>query len=370
MAVIGETLEEEGNIQSVCGVVLSTRETGDNIQLWLDGGYRARQRMKQSGKHLTQPIADGAEASRGIMSKLRNMLFPGETHEIFTFTPQYRVVPNQSMAGPEKRISQDDGRGSIGRQQQWGAYSQLPHQYPGARYGSNSQQHNYYSSYNQQQYFAGQYGYDAYNTDHYAHQQQHAVQHHQHHQPQQHCQPQPDAAQQQPSYPKGKRSSIIEGEPQHSTVQKEATPPADAEAADGKPIKGTADNEEYRLEKQRQIRQFLTDAEANPGKFTKREIRNSKRQLAMLERRQAQMEAERAGLTNAESKSGESASPEDGSPAAEGEAVPEGVSPSVMANAIQSAMTSSILGQTTTTEQATAGVQAMQISGSTPDAST
>ena len=49
MAVIGETLEEEGNIQSVCGVVLSTRETGDNIQLWLDGGYRARQRMKQSG---------------------------------------------------------------------------------------------------------------------------------------------------------------------------------------------------------------------------------------------------------------------------------------------------------------------------------
>ena len=45
------------------------------------------------------------------MSKLRNMLFPGETHEIFTFTPQYRVVPNQSMAGPEKRISQDDGRG-------------------------------------------------------------------------------------------------------------------------------------------------------------------------------------------------------------------------------------------------------------------
>lgn len=36
--------------------------------------------------------------------------------------------------------------------------------------------------------------------------------------------------------------------------------------------KGNADNEEYRLEKQRQIREFLADAEANPGKFTKREV--------------------------------------------------------------------------------------------------
>lgn len=276
MAVIGEILEEEGNVQSVSGVVLSTREGGDNIQLWLDGGYRYRQTMKDSGKPLSQQVTNTAESSRSIMLKLQRLLLLGDSHEYFTWHP-YRVLPNQVHEKPGNQ------------RQQWVAHPQPPYLTQHAPYA----QQPFYPAYPQGHYNVQQYP----------------------HVPPQPLSPQPQPQQHAPAPKVKKALSPQKPSPQVPPSQPPTSPPppvlpptelpqppsqapAVEPAAEALPklAKGNADNEEYRLEKQRQIRDFLTDAEANPGKFTKREVRNSKRQLAMLERRQAQMEAEQAGV--------------------------------------------------------------------------
>lgn len=43
MAMVGE-LTEDNSHESICGVVLSTRQEGDEVQLWIDGGYLYRTR--------------------------------------------------------------------------------------------------------------------------------------------------------------------------------------------------------------------------------------------------------------------------------------------------------------------------------------
>jgi len=234
MAVIGEQLEEEGGIQAVSGVVLSTREAGDNIQLWLDGGFKHRQTMKDHGKAPTA-IANTADASCGTIRKLQQLLFPGDPREHFQWLPHYKVVPTATAPVDRPRGSHDDFTGRQPRPPHPSTAQHVPlHPFspPPAAYG-----------------------YD------------------------------PPRAEALPSPPPPPPPPI--------------PPPIPPEQPRDQPSlrsKGAADNEEYRLEKQRQIRDFLVDADANPGKYTKREIRNAKRQLAMLERRQAQLEAERAGL--------------------------------------------------------------------------
>eukprot|EP01006_Ploeotia_vitrea_P053008 TRINITY_DN67746_c6_g2_i1.p1 TRINITY_DN67746_c6_g2~~TRINITY_DN67746_c6_g2_i1.p1 ORF type:complete len:982 (-),score=96.27 TRINITY_DN67746_c6_g2_i1:209-3082(-) len=96
MSMVGELIEDNSN-ESICGVVLSTKDSGDAIQLWTDGGHQFR--VKPSSVYHLEEYRE----SRPPMGEALKALFADHSDVKFTYQPQNlnkMVKDKNSRASP------------------------------------------------------------------------------------------------------------------------------------------------------------------------------------------------------------------------------------------------------------------------------
>eukprot|EP00667_Euglena_gracilis_P004598 EG_transcript_4624 len=106
MLMIGEQLDDDSD-NLVCGALFVTREGGDQMQLWVDGGYAVRTR----GQEVVKPNL--GQARQPMVEILHSLFPPGSPHQ-WVYYPASGGLPYPGEPDPPRSARRSDGAMSSG----------------------------------------------------------------------------------------------------------------------------------------------------------------------------------------------------------------------------------------------------------------